>query len=84
MINSRPLHLPKKLPGICRERFNIATLALSKYCVKGERRFARTTQARDDRKGLMGNIEVDMLKIMFARAANGYVAQVSLSRPTLI
>ena len=68
------LHLLEKLPRVGRERLDVAALPLGVDRVEGERRLTRAGQAGDDRQLVARNIDVDIAKVMNARAAYGYPA----------
>ena len=81
MVDPGPFHLPQELAGVGGEGLHVAALALFENRVEGEGRFTGTAEAGDDGKGIVRDIQVDVLEVVFARAANGYLAQVSLSGP---
>ncbi len=58
----------QKLAGIGRQTLDIAALALGIDRVEGQRRLARTRQARDHHQSVARNREADILQIMLARA----------------
>ncbi len=68
------LHLLEKLPRVGRERLDIAALPLGVDRVEGKGRLARAGQPGDDRQLVPRNIDVDIAKVMNARAAYGYPA----------
>ncbi len=70
-VDVRLLHLIEKLPRVRRQRFDVPTLSLRVDRVEGERRLARARQARDDDELVPGDVDVDVLEVVNARAANG-------------
>ena len=48
------VHLPEELPGICRQRFDVAALALGEDRVERQRRLARTGQAGENDQRIAG------------------------------
>ena len=75
MVHIRLLHQFQELAGIGRQAFDIAALAFGIDGVEGERGFARTRQAGQHGQGVARNIDVDILEIVLARAADGDVFQ---------
>ena len=61
-------HLLQKLTGVGRQGFDVPALSLRVDGVEGERRFAGTAQASDDNQLVAGDLDVDVLEIVFARA----------------
>ena len=68
------LHLLEKLPRVGRQRLDVAPLPFGVDRVEGKRRLARAGQPGDDRQLVPRNIDVDIAKVMNARAAYGYPA----------
>src|SRR5581483_3947099 len=68
-VRIRLLYSLQELPCICRERFNIAALALGIDSVEGKGRLARPRNPGHHRQSVMGNLEVDVLQIVDAGAA---------------
>ena len=68
------VHALEELARVGREGLDVTALALGVKRVEGERRFARAAQARDDGQPVMRDIDVDVLEIVLARAADGDVA----------
>ncbi len=64
------LHLAQELPGVGRQRLDVAALPFGEDGVEGQRRLARTRQAGDDHQLVAGNLHVDILEVVFARAAH--------------
>lgn len=62
-------HALQELPGVGRETFHVAALALGINGVEDERGFARAGDTRDDGEDVMGNREGDILEIVDASAA---------------
>ena len=73
-IDVRLLHLLEELPGIGRERFDVAPLALGVNRVEGERRLAGPRQSRDDHELVARQVHVDPFQVVDARAADGDLA----------
>ena len=69
-IDVRLLHLLEKLPGVGRQRLDIAPLPFGVDRVEGERRLARPGQAGDDHQLIPGQIDVDVLEVVNAGAAH--------------
>ena len=65
------LHQLEELPGIGRQALDIAALALGIDRVEGERRLARARQAGDHHQAVARQVDVDVLEIVLARAADG-------------
>src|SRR5690606_29656310 len=61
-------HLLQELAGIGREGFHVAALPLSIDGVEGQGRFARAGDASDDDELVPGDLHVDALEVMLARA----------------
>ena len=64
------LHPLEKLPGVRRERADVAALPLGVDGVEGERRLARAAHARDDDQLAQRKRQVDVLQVVRARTAN--------------
>ena len=75
MVDVGLLHQLEELARIGRQRFDVATLPLGIDGVEGEARFARPRQAGDDRQRVAGDVDVDVLEIVLARAADGDFGQ---------
>ena len=70
LVDIRLLHHLEELARIGRERLDIAPLALGIDGVEGERGFAGAGQAGEHHELVAGNLDVDVLEIVFARAAD--------------
>src|SRR5262249_8841761 len=70
LIDVRLLHHFEELPRVGREAFDITALAFGIDRVEGERRFPRTGQPGEDHQAIARNIEIDILEVMFAGAAD--------------
>ncbi len=70
MVHVRLLHHVEELPGIGRQRFDIAALPLGIDRVEGQRRLARAGKPGDDHQLVARNIDVDRLEVVLARAAD--------------
>ena len=75
MVDIRLLHQLQELAGIGGKRLHITALALGIDRIEGERGFARAGQAGHHRQLVARNIDVDVLQIVLARAADGDVFQ---------
>ena len=73
-IDVRLFHLLEKLPGVSRQRLDIAALSFGVDRVEGKGRLARPGQAGNDRQLVPRNIDVDIAEVMNARAAYRYPA----------
>ena len=63
-------HLLEELPGVRRQRLDVAALPFGVDGVEGERRFARARQAGDHDELVARQIDVDILEVVNARAAH--------------
>ena len=70
LVDVRLLHLLEELPGVGRERLDVAPLPFGVDRVEGERRLARAGQAGDDHQPVAGDGEVDVLQVVLAGAAH--------------
>ena len=61
----------EELAGVGGEGFDVAALAFGVDGVEGERGFARAGDAADDGEGVVGDVDVDVLEVVGARAADG-------------
>ena len=66
------LHLLEKLARVGRQRLDIAPLPFGVNRVEGKGRLARAREPGNDRELVPRNIDVDIAKVMNARAAYGY------------
>ncbi len=64
------LDLVEKLAGVGGESFDVAALAFGVDGVEGERRFTGAREAGDHGEGVARDLDVDVLQIVLARAAN--------------
>src|SRR5258708_5985253 len=67
-VDLRPFHLVQELARVGGKRFDVTALAFGINGVKGERRFAGAGEAGDDREGVPGNFDADVLEVVLARA----------------
>ena len=74
LVDVRLLHHLQELARIGRQRFDIAALALGVNGIEGERRFSRARQPSEHHQPVARNFQIDVFKIVLARAANGYRA----------
>ena len=74
----RLLHQLEELAGIGRQDFDVAPLALGIDRVEGERRLARAGQAGDHHQAVARDVDVDVLEIVLARAADGNLVALSM------
>jgi hypothetical protein len=65
------LHHLQELARIGRQRLDIAALALGIDGVERQRGFSRARQAREHHELVARNLDVDILEIVLARAADG-------------
>ena len=71
LIDIGLLHHLQKLPRICRKAFHIAPLAFGIDRIEGKRRLAGTRQACNHDELVSGQIDRDVLEVVFARTPNG-------------
>ncbi len=69
-IYVRLFHQAEKLPGICREGFDIAPLALRVDGIEGEGGFARTGKPRDHCEAVSRDLDGDVFEVVHPRAAD--------------
>ncbi|MGY3445679.1 hypothetical protein ACVW17_005680 [Bradyrhizobium sp. USDA 4473] len=70
LVDIRLLHHLQELPRIGRQRFDVAALALGVDGVECERGFAGAGQAGEHHQLVARNLDVDVLQIVFACAAD--------------
>ena len=70
VIDVRFFHHVEELPRIGAERFHVAALPLGINRVEGEAGFARPGQAGDHDQLIAGDIDIDILEVVLARAAH--------------
>ena len=70
MINIGLLHHIKELARIGAQAFDIAPLPLGIDRIEGKAGFARAAEPRDHHKLVARDIHIDILEIMFTRAAH--------------
>ncbi len=75
MLDVGLLHHLEELAGVGAEALDVAALSFRVDGIEGEARFARSAEARDHRQALAGDIDVDPLEVVLARAANADVRQ---------
>ncbi len=75
-LHIRLLHQLQELARIGRKALDIAPLALSIDRVEGKRGFARTGQPRQHDELVAGNVDIDILQIVFFRAAHADHAKI--------
>ena len=75
LVDIRLLHHLQELARIGREQFDVAALALGIDGVEGERGFAGAGEAGEHDELVARNLEIDVLEIVLARAADGYRAR---------
>ena len=66
-VDVRLVHLPEELPGIRRQRLDVAALPLGENGVERQRRLARPGQPREDDQGVTRQVKVDAAQIVLAR-----------------
>ena len=64
------LHLLEELPGVGRERLDVAALPLGEDRVEGERGLARAGDAGDDDEPVARDVAGEVLEVVLARAAD--------------
>ena len=64
------LHQLEELPGVGRQRLDVAALAFGVDGVEGERRLARAAEPGDDDQLLARDLDVDVLEVVLARTAD--------------
>ena len=69
-IDVRLVHHLQKLAGVGRKRFDITPPPLGVERIEGQRGFPRTGETGDDDHPVARQIEIDVLEVMRARAAN--------------
>ena len=90
LVDVRLLHHFQKLPGVGGQALDIAALAFRIDGVEGERGFAGAGQPGEHHQAVARNIEIDILEIVLARAADGDDARIArvlarvLGRPVLV
>ena len=70
LVDVRLLHHLQELAGVGRQRLDVAALALGVDGVEGERGFARARQAGEHDQLVARDLDVDVLEIVLARAAD--------------
>ena len=82
-VDIRLFHQLQELPRVGRQRFDVAPLAFGVERVEGQRALARTRQAGDHGQPVARQIEIDVLEVVRACAANadGVHALTSLGCP---
>ena len=69
-IDVRLLHLLEKLARVGRQRLDVAPLPFRIQRVERQRRLARARQTGDDHQLVAGDVDVDFLEVVHARAAH--------------
>ena len=70
LVDVRLLHLAEELAGVGRERLDVAALALGVDGVEGQGGLAGAGQAGDDDQLVARDLDVDVLQVVLAGAAN--------------
>ena len=70
LVDVRLLHLAEELAGVGAQALDVAALALGVDRVEGEARLAAPGQAGDDDQPVARERDVDVLEVVFARAAH--------------
>ncbi len=63
------VHLPEELPGVGRQRLDVAALALGVDRVERQRRLPRAREPREDDQLVAGQLDADVLQVVLARPA---------------
>ena len=69
-VDVRLRELPEELPGVTRQRLDVAALTFGINRVEGERAFARPTDAGEHDEFVAREFEIDVAEVVFARAAD--------------
>ncbi len=64
------VHLPEELPGVGRERLDIAPLTLGEDGVEGQAGLTRAGEPGEDDEGVSRQVKRDVLEVVFAGATN--------------
>ena len=67
VIDIRLLQLAEELPGVARQRFDVAALPLGVERVEGQRALARAADAGEDDQLVAGQVEIDVAEVVLAR-----------------
>src|SRR5262249_43208948 len=78
------LHLPHELPGVARQRLDVAPLALRVQGAERQRRLPRARDAGEDDQLVAGQVEVDVAEVVLAGAADDDGAVVHNRRSLLL
>ena len=70
LVDVRLLELAQELPGVGRQRLDVAPLALGVEGVEGETGLAGAGDTREHHELVARNLKVDVLEIVFPRAAD--------------
>ena len=70
VIDVRLLHHLEELARVGRQALDVAALALGVDRIEGERRFSRARKAREHDERVARDFEIDVLQIVFTRAAH--------------
>ena len=70
LVDVRLLELAQELPGVGRQRLDVAPLALGVEGVEGETGLAGAGDTREDHELVARDLKVDVLEIVFPRAAD--------------
>ena len=69
-VDVRFVHLTQELPGVGRQRLDIAPLALSVDGVEGQRGLPGSGDAGEDDQPVSGQVEVEVAQVVLARATH--------------
>ena len=78
------VHQLQELPRIGRQALDIAALALRIQRVESQAGLARTRQPSDHDQRVLGDVEVDVLQVVRARAADLQMGRASGQRPRVV
>ena len=69
-VDVRLVHLPEELAGVGRQRLDVAALAFREDGVEGQAGLARAGEPREHDHRVAGQVEVDVLEVVLAGAAD--------------
>ena len=69
-VDVRLVHLAEELPGVRRQRLDVAALPLGEDRVEGQARLARAGEPGEHDQGVPGQVEADVTQVVLARATD--------------